>query len=304
MLVRSALFLDKKYLFLGFFDSYFVGVVDLDKGIKFSTREWWFLISIMLLIQFIIHWLSYQYGGSSNALGYISFAGTLVSIILGLVAIIYSFVQSISQTSTVVEIREQVERLISAGEDITKSKNDLHASALELSGIADELAKKVSENTNITREFTGRFGNLSEVVDFNLARSSYSTHSIGPDKEPDSEGRSVIYSERVLMTIMSLVISEGAKRKLSLNETQEIILMPFSNKQKYEYSYEFFCGALTALAFSLETEGLVTLSEDDALEVKISVKPEFEAHIEKVASKTLGGDNQYFADFWSTVKNI
>lgn len=282
----------------------------MGKGVKFSTREWWLLISIALLVQFIVHWLSYQYGGSSNALGYISFAGTLVSIILGLVAIIYSFVQSISQTSTVIEIREQVEKLISAGEDITKSKNDLHASAIELSGIADELTKRVSENTSITQEFAGRFSKLSEIFEFGRATPTPTpTPTPSFDSESDvkefaRERKSIIYSERILVIIMLLAISEGAKRKFSLNEIQEIILKPFAAKQTYEHDYDFFCGALTSVAFSLEAEGLLNLSEGDALEGKVMVMSGFDDHMQRVIPETLGGDNSNFANFWSVVHKL
>lgn len=272
-------------------------------SVKFSTREWWLLILIMVLAQFIVHWLAYQYGGSPNALGYISFAGTLVSIVLGLIAIIYSFVQSISQTSTVIEIREQVDRLISAGEDIAQSKSDMHASAIELSGIADELTKRVSENTSATQEFSGRINKMSEIFDFGRTQFTSSVDSSSAPKEIDGrDGRSIIYSERILMTIMILAISEGAKRKFSVNKIQDVILRPYSNMQ--EYGYDYFCGALTAVAFSLEAEGLLELSEDDALEVGISVKSEFERHMETLAPKTLKGDNEYFTNFWLAISKL
>ncbi len=58
---------------------------------KLETREWVFIMLIVVLIQFIIQASAWLYGGNSGALGYLSFAGTAVSIILAVLAIIYSF---------------------------------------------------------------------------------------------------------------------------------------------------------------------------------------------------------------------
>ncbi|RUE12482.1 hypothetical protein [Pseudomonas aeruginosa] len=106
---------------------------------RFSKREWLLTIFIIVILQFILHWLAFQYRGSSNALGYISFAGTVVSIVLGVVAIIYSFVQSISHSTSVEEMRAQVEDLIAATKDINKSKDSLHESTTKIISAVESL---------------------------------------------------------------------------------------------------------------------------------------------------------------------
>ncbi|WP_376882698.1 hypothetical protein [Aeromonas salmonicida] len=78
---------------------------------KLETREWIFVILITVLIQFIIQASAWLYGGNSGALGYLSFAGTAVSIILAVLAIIYSFLQSSAQEKSSLNISTQVANL-------------------------------------------------------------------------------------------------------------------------------------------------------------------------------------------------
>ncbi|WP_373350912.1 hypothetical protein [Acinetobacter bereziniae] len=64
---------------------------------KIHTKDWLYLFIISFFLQFIIYYFSFIYGGSVKALGYISFAGTLISIILAVIAIGYTYGESIKQ---------------------------------------------------------------------------------------------------------------------------------------------------------------------------------------------------------------
>ena len=64
---------------------------------KFQTKDWIYLFIISIFLQFIIYYFSFIYGGSTKALGYVSFAGTLISIILAIIAIGYTYGESIKQ---------------------------------------------------------------------------------------------------------------------------------------------------------------------------------------------------------------
>ncbi|WP_425543427.1 hypothetical protein, partial [Aeromonas salmonicida] len=86
---------------------------------KLETREWIFVILITVLIQFIIQASAWLYGGNSGALGYLSFAGTAVSIILAVLAIIYSFLQSSAQ-----EQGESVNVLLTGSQFLDASSQD------------------------------------------------------------------------------------------------------------------------------------------------------------------------------------
>ena len=273
----------------------------MSKGVKFSTREWWLLIFILILIQFVVQWFSYQYSGSSNALGYISFAGTLVSIILGLVAIIYSFVQSISHTSTVAEIKDQVERLILAGVDITKSKDDLHASAFELSKIADDLASKVTENTSATKEIVGSVSKLSDAFVSGLS-SSTTQEKVDNLKDDGEPIGTIIESNRVLVVFMVVAIYEGCKRGFSISDITNKVLKPLSEKNIEHFKH--LEGALSGVAFSLEAEGFLELSQGDALETKVEMKRDFQERVKELLPGTMDGEEKIFTSLWVVINNL
>ncbi|MEI4549603.1 hypothetical protein [Pseudoalteromonas spongiae] len=109
---------------------------------KMKPREWLYIIFIVILLQFIVQAAAWLYGGNSGALGYISFAGTVVSIILAVLAIVYSYIQSLSQQNSATQISSQVDKLMSVTERMDLSKNDLSLTLDHL--------KKVSEKIDIT----------------------------------------------------------------------------------------------------------------------------------------------------------
>lgn len=274
-----------------------------EKGTKFSTREWWFIIFTVIMIQFVVQWLSHQFSGSSSALGYISFAGTLVSIILGLVAIIYSFVQSISHTSTAVEVRDQVEKLISAGLEIAKSKDELHASAMELSRIADDLANKVSENTSATKEVVGSVSRLSDAFASGHKTVSSETADDNVDITIRNEAvKSIINSDRILIAFVVVAVAEGCKRGFSIQEVQDKILSPATKKQGIED--EYIHGALSAIVFALEVEGFIELPAEGALEAKLVEKGGFQKRVAEIVPSTLNNDEEFYTDLWLVINKL
>ena len=64
---------------------------------QFSTREWIFILVILALIQGSVWYISFVNSGNPSALTYVSFAGTLTSIILAVLAIGYTYGESQSQ---------------------------------------------------------------------------------------------------------------------------------------------------------------------------------------------------------------
>lgn len=108
---------------------------------SFKTREWWMLIVLIIVIQWMIHFWSTKSMTSNEMVSYVSFAGTLVSTILAVLAIIYSFIQSASQqTSSEIISREvyKLQDIVSAVNSSTAKVND---SLERLPGIIEHLEK-------------------------------------------------------------------------------------------------------------------------------------------------------------------
>lgn len=118
---------------------------------KFSTREWWMLILLIVLIQWLIHFWATEALSSSAMVNYVSFAGTLASTILAVLAIIYSFVQSASQQTTAETISREVHRLQSIVSNVNESTCKVNESLEKLPQIIEQLEhipSTVSETIN------------------------------------------------------------------------------------------------------------------------------------------------------------
>ncbi|WP_447826764.1 hypothetical protein [Aeromonas hydrophila] len=107
----------------------------------FKTREWWMLIVLIVLIQWVVHFWSTEAMSSSEMVSYVSFAGTLVSTILAVLAIIYSFIQSASQQTSSEIISREVYRLQDIVNAVNSSAAKVNESLEKLPGIIDNLEK-------------------------------------------------------------------------------------------------------------------------------------------------------------------
>lgn len=110
-----------------------------DKNKKFSTREWWMFILLIVATQWVIHYWSTEVMSSSNMVNYVSFAGTLVSTILAVLAIIYSFIQSASQQTSSEIISREVYRLQEIVSEVNSSTAQVNLSLERLPGIITQL---------------------------------------------------------------------------------------------------------------------------------------------------------------------
>ncbi|MFW1765903.1 hypothetical protein ACG9X2_10630 [Acinetobacter bereziniae] len=119
---------------------------------KFSTREWILSIIILLIVEAFVFWVAFQFAGNSSALGYVSFAGTIISIILAVLAIGYTYGESqqqknssetlSTQISSLVKIKDKLEKQADALEDIKELKNKM----TEFSSNVYDRFKETNEN--------------------------------------------------------------------------------------------------------------------------------------------------------------
>lgn len=109
---------------------------------NFTKREWIHLIITLSIIQAFIWWVSFQFAGNSSALGYVSFAGTLISIILAVLAIGYTYGESHQQKNSSTTLANQIESLVAI-----RDKLEIQAEALNninvLKASLDEFSKNV-----------------------------------------------------------------------------------------------------------------------------------------------------------------
>ncbi|MFW2097798.1 hypothetical protein ACG9ZL_16475 [Acinetobacter sp. ULE_I057] len=132
---------------------------------KFSTREWILSIIILLIMEAFIFWVAFQFAGNSSALGYVSFAGTLISIILAVLAIGYTYGESQQQKNSSETLSTQISSLVKI-----KDKLKIQAEALEdikivkknMINISDQIDDHFNRNNSRIEVLNENFSQLAK----------------------------------------------------------------------------------------------------------------------------------------------
>lgn len=133
-----------------------------NKQNKFTKREWVHLLITLSVIQAFIWWVSFQFAGNSSALGYVSFAGTLISIILAVLAIGYTYGESQQQKNSSSTLANQLDSLVKI-----KDKLEVQASALEgIKGLEDNFAKLSNLVDSRFIETQQQVNNVNQAVNY------------------------------------------------------------------------------------------------------------------------------------------
>ncbi|ELI1832683.1 hypothetical protein RQV66_000477 [Vibrio alginolyticus] len=244
---------------------------------RLETREWVFVMLIVVLIQFIIQASAWLYGGNSGALGYLSFAGTAVSIILAVLAIIYSFLQASAQEKSSSNISTQVTKLVDVVQNIELSKETLQLTLDHLEGVTRKLDISIENQTNI-REEVSSLSNLFNSL--NVAPSS---------SDIDNE----LYSKPLKkkfngLSLILVFVYYSAKLKLPTSKVVSKLAIPvmektntFNDKNKERLS-EFVEGSFLTTYQLLISFGWVEKRQDGTLFLNYQFLLECEKFIESV----------------------
>ena len=115
-----------------------------------DRTKWLLLIAVLMIVEGFVFYAAMENSNSTSALGYISFAGTVTSIILAVLAIIYGFVQSGLQEKKSEAISRQMERVRDVVNDLTKSKTDLGDEVDKLEHISNGINELLSSHSSIS----------------------------------------------------------------------------------------------------------------------------------------------------------
>lgn len=121
---------------------------------KFSRREWLMIIVILLLIEAGALVASHAFMSNQDVINYISFASTIASLLLAVLAIVYGFYQSESQRRTGDGVESHLSHLRVTTEQIravstnlsenSRSVTDLSVSLLKLNDAVELTLNKIS----------------------------------------------------------------------------------------------------------------------------------------------------------------
>lgn len=229
---------------------------------KFSKREWLLVILLIMIVQFIVQCIAFLYAGSGSALNYISISGTIVSIVLALLAIIYSYFQSASQVNTSASINTQIEKLISIVDIVKDSNNDFANELKNLENIRENIASSI----NIQLSSHSKVNEISEVLDALLENNI--TNYAGNNGANNfsklvSQGSTIVH---LVLLVLNIAIKQGIPFRSIFPEICQPLIDDLEDElTKQKISEEFYQGSILTvlnlfIAFSLievENEELV-----------------------------------------------
>lgn len=149
-----------------------------------SNREWIFVIILVILSQFLLHQYASNVMNEIQVINYISFSGTIVSIILAILAIVYSFFQSITQQSNSDKIASNLESLTGVASSVNTSVDIMGTQVETLNMVVDDVKKLPSDIVTLVSEALAKL-NKEHVVDIRAAFSEY-IESVKSNKELDT----------------------------------------------------------------------------------------------------------------------
>ncbi|EHH1028494.1 hypothetical protein BT047_RS22220 [Vibrio parahaemolyticus] len=256
---------------------------------KFETRDWIFAIIIIMLVQFIVQAAAWLYGGNSGALGYLSFAGTAVSIILAVLAIIYSFLQSSSQEKASSNISAQVTKLIDVVDNIEVTEGTLQSTLNELEGVANKIDLTIKQQGKIHRE-------VSDLS--NLFRASkVNSEDTGFYEKPLEKGFNGL-------SLTLVFIYYSAKLKLTIDEAINELMIPMIEGEKLfqgnnaDIFKAFIRGAYMNTYQLLNSVGYIEVNDDETL----SLHGNFKLACEKYINSVQKGDRNASSIINSSIK--
>lgn len=255
---------------------------------KFSKREWLLVILLIMIVQFIVQCIAFLYAGSGSALNYISISGTIVSIVLALLAIIYSYFQSASQVNTSASLNTQIEKLISIVDKVKESKDDFSDELKNLENIREKIESSIS----IQLSSHSKVSEISETLDYFLENniSNYSGNSeTNKFSRLVSEGNTILH---LVLLVIYKSITDGVSYKKIFPE----ICVPLIDALKSEMieqkiSEDFYHGAILSVLNLLMALDIIEVENESFVPV---VSEGFEKELSDFYSFIKSRDEEFY----------
>jgi uncharacterized membrane protein YciS (DUF1049 family) len=159
---------------------------------------------IIILVAIIVFLITHKYGSDNEIVSHVGFAGTLISIILAVIAIIYTFYQSSMYQSSTMKLDQSAEKI----KELT-NKIELNINTLS------EDVKSVGELRNVVKTFEHSVDNFNEMA------SSINTGVVMVNRKIDVLGNA--YFDNLKTSNLSNSTHSHVEYSYSLEHTIEII---------------------------------------------------------------------------------
>lgn len=140
---------------------------------EIRTREWLLIIATITLVHYVINTWSVEFGNSKEILDKVSFAGTIVSILLAISAIIYSYFQGSNQAAESRLVINSISNLSTAIDTLKSTQSEL-AKTLD----------KIEEIKNSLKSVEGKVDNLMTKESSPARTQRVAAYTEDPSQEP------------------------------------------------------------------------------------------------------------------------
>jgi hypothetical protein len=239
------------------------------------TLQHFLALGLIILGQYVVTMWVYHYGADVQMVSYTGFAGTLVSIILAVLAIVYSYFQTFAQQRDSHDVAEQVTKLRQVVEDTQRAQSAVADSAELLRTLGQKVDKAVTtaEASHVAIE-----GFKERIEALNVAKSERIATDI-PTDLADQTGASLVEMAIPTQVCMYYLIVEAARRKLQIDTVVDEVLIPATLRKREDSPLNrwWVRGFFMATDWTLGDLGITRfeLDDDDKLAI-VWVHPAFE----------------------------
>ncbi|WMO23894.1 hypothetical protein NI374_06450 [Vibrio parahaemolyticus] len=248
---------------------------------EFSKREWILFIIIISLVQGFVWYSAFVNAGNGSALNFISFAGTLVSIILAVLAIGYTYGESITQKNHSDTVVNQISKLNDAIDTIsgqTESFNQIKDISETLAQYSDKVDSKFELTHQEVRSINSIVKGLTGAINQPLEQS---TNNMS-DETQQRDFVHQLFKVRIPVTeiaVLSIILSEGKtfenvishEIKFRMDKVKESL----GCGDKYSDIEQILLGSTFVAANMLVAQGLISYDENKLLVVSDILKNDF-----------------------------
>lgn len=270
----------------------------MNEATGFSKREWFFIIFIIVLVQFIVQYSAFLYSGSSTALSYISFSGTIVSIILALLAIIYSYYQSASQANSSSSLNSQIDKLIGIVDTIKTNKADFSIELEQLSEIRD----KIDSSMNLQRVSHAQVRELADTIED--LRDNNLSGVYAKENDGDYFSKLVVDGDNLIhlsLLIIHYAAAHGVELKNIWKELSRPTILALHRERATVELQEFYKGAISSVITVLKAFGYIEITGDD---FPLATEDDFEEKLSGFRDFVSSRDDEDYKIIISTLDKV
>lgn len=236
------------------------------KDIKIINLKWIIFIIVLLIILLI----STKVGNNADIVNYVGFAGTISSIILAIVAIIYSYYQSSLNTDSTNRLAEAVSKSEDSMMKLEEYESELDQIGNKFtSGIKEMESSTIKINSAINKiddNFSLTHSKQNELI--NMLKSGNNSNDDDDDDEVKNIMnidfmKNILNKNRSFKLIVKIIYEKYVKKEVFNEREVAIEVANKIFKSQSEVGTGIAAGTTFAVLSLLESNGLIVFDKDE-----------------------------------------